>query len=393
MSRSTVSNILASRPFGSDESSSRTLASETGKRPGRFLPPSELDLGDFELKFLRVVGRYKVPIAAHDDIQLDCLDRESDTSARHGATMVVHKGSWKGQRVAVKYVRRSHIGEAYRRAMVDLNHELALMTKPSLRGHRNITKLLAVCFDKASEDTDGSPDPIVHPGVIVELAHEQYPDLAQFFDISCYPDRTKRLPFQTGANFVADIADGITALHDHDIVHADLKPSNILLFPDINSPSKLTAKISDFGFVGIIISTPYGRQKGLAGDRPRGGTAEWSAPECLENPDTWFSNGSLEHPQYKACIDIYSFGLLSSYIALDGQTPLEYVPNLSNAKLSDTMRDKVVTRLEEHYCQDSLDGEKSFKESAMYIAKQTLNLDWKDRIDSLRSIRAKVFGT
>jgi serine/threonine protein kinase len=277
--------------------------------------------------------------------------------------------------------------------MFDLNFELQLMSKPSLCEHRNITKLLAVCFDKASEGTNESPDSIVHPGLIVELAHEQYPDLRQFFDIGCYSDRTKRLPFQTSANFIADIADGITALHDHDIVHADLKPNNILLFPDTHSPSGLVAKIADFGFVGMTVYTNSGKRAGLPDARPRGGTAEWSAPECLEDPDAWISSGSLEHPQYEACSDIYSFGLLSCYIALDGQSPGQYVPNLSKAKLSGTMRDIVVTRLEEHYCQNSFDGEKSFKESAMYIAQQTLNLDWKDRIKSLRSIRGKVFGT
>jgi serine/threonine protein kinase len=393
MSSSIAPKILASRLYDNDESSLLGMASEPGMGIKRRFPPAEQDLDYVDVRFLRVVGRNKVPIAIHDDIQLDCLDRKNDTSAQPGAIMEVYKGSWKGQRVAVKYIRRSCIGEAYRRAMVDLSFELQIMSKSSLCEHRNITKLLAVCFDKASEDTNEFPNSVVHPGLVVELAHERYPDLRQFFDTGCYSDRTKRLPFQKSANFVADIADGITALHDHDIVHADLKPDNILLFPDIHSPGELVAKIADFGFVGMTTYTRYGKRAGFAVDRPRGGTAEWSAPECLENPDAWFSSGSIEHPQYEACSDIYSFGLLACYIALDGQSPIQYVPNLSKAKLSGTMRDIVVTRLEEYYCQNCFDGEKSFKELGMYIAQQTLNLDWKDRIKSLRSIRGKVFGT
>lgn len=397
MSGSLSSFILASRPHCSDESSPLNEASRGGKKTKRDFSPNHPDQDHLELQFLRVVGKNKVPITVLDDIQLDCLDPKIDNAAQPSATMEVHRGCWKGQRVAVKYIRRSYAGKAYRRAMNDMNFELQLMSKSSLREHRNIPKLLAVCFDQETEDTNEetneSTTTVVHPGLVVELAHEQFPDLGQFFDRGCHPNLSTILPFGTSAKFIADIADGITVLHDHDIVHADLKPQNILLFPDSHSPGDLVAKIADFGFVGMTTYTGSGQRAGLPDARPRGGTAEWSAPECLDNPDPWVSSGSLEHPQYEFCSDIYSFGLLSCYIALDGQPPAQYVSNLSKAKLSGTMLNIAVARLREHYSQRSLDGSESLEQSAVYIAQQTLNLDWKDRIESLRSIRGKIFGT
>jgi serine/threonine protein kinase len=362
-----------------------------GKGTTRRFTPREPDLDHLELQFLRMVGRSKVPIAALDDIPLDS-GGNSDTPDQYGATMEVHKGNWRGKGVVVKYIRRNYVGEAYRRAMVDLNFELQLMSKQSLRGHRNIPKLLAVCFDRQTEDTNGSPVSTVHPGLVVELAHQKYPDLRHYFDVGHNSDRPQRLPFQSSAQFIADIADGVTALHDHDIVHADLKPENILLFPDPDSPNALVAKVADFGFVGMTTYTNSGKRAGMPDARPRGGTAEWSAPECLENPDPFMTSGSLQHPSYEACSDIYSFGLLSCYIALDGQTPIQYAPNLSISKTSDVMLDIAVARLEEHYCQDISNGERSLKAVAVYIAQQTLHLDWNQRIKSLRSIRGEISG-
>jgi serine/threonine protein kinase len=311
--------------------------------------------------------------------------------------MEVHKGRWKGQRVAIKYIRRSSSAEqseshsnqaaiAYRQDMYDLNFELQIMSKPSLGKHRNITGLLAVCFDSIPE-ADGSCAS-VEPGLVVELAHEQYPDLALFFDHECNPHRPQRLPFQTSASFIVDIADGLQVLHDHDIVHADLKPGNVLIFPDTASPAGLIAKISDFGFVGMVTYTNDGKRAPLPGARPRGGTTEWNAPECLENEDPWAILGdhSLENPQYKASRDIYSFGLLSCYIALDGQSPKIYVPELAKVKLSDGMVGATEAQIKWHYQRPDVDDESSLKDLAMSIARQTLSLDPEKRIASVGAL-------
>ncbi|GAB1319630.1 hypothetical protein MFIFM68171_09840 [Madurella fahalii] len=359
----------------------------------RFFPPPDPDLDHLELSFLRVVGRNGVPMAAADDIQLDTSATEAGSLSQFGATMQVCKGTWNGQRVAVKHIRKDHVGDSYKRALRQVNYELQLMSKPSLRRHRNITKLLAVCFDDGDPSAVEPSISVVRPGLLVELAHEQYPDLRYFFDRGASHMRPNHLPFETSASLVADIADGITALHDHDIVHADLKPENVLIFPDSQCPGNVVAKIADFGYVGMTVYNNAGVRAPHPESRPGGGTAEWSAPECLQHPDYYRESGSLEHPSYQSCIDIYSFGLLSCYIALDGQTPLEYVPNLSESKLSDSLLGKVVAKLKEYYRQGIVDGEGSFEEVAISIAHETLRLDSESRIQSLRSIRPMLFGT
>ncbi|KAK3343403.1 kinase-like protein [Lasiosphaeria hispida] len=308
--------------------------------------------------------------------------------------MQVSKGTWNGQRVAIKYIRRDHIGDSYKRALLQMNYELQLMSRPSLCHHRNITKLLAICFDHDEPSAAESPAAVVRPGLLVELAHEQYPDLRYFFDPGANPSRPSHLPFEKSASIIADIADGITALHDHDIVHADLKPENILLFADTVSPGNIIAKVADFGYVGMTTYNNSGERAPLPDSRPSGGTAEWSAPECLQHPDYYRESGSLKHASYQPCADIYSFGLLVCYVALDGQTPLEYAPNLSKSKISDSLLDIAIAKLREHYRHGMMiGGEGSFEEVAIRIAHETLRLDSEARIQSLRSIRSMLFGT
>jgi len=112
---------------------------------------------------------------------------------------------------------------------------------------------------------------------------------------------------------------------------------------------------------------------GLAAGDALGTTLEFKAPGTFEPLD-----------------DIVGGGVF--HIALDGQTPIQYAPNLSISKTSDAMLDIAVARLEEHYCQDISNGERSFKAVAVYIAQQTLHLDWNQRIKSLRSIRGEISG-
>lgn len=185
--------MFKSQSINSDDSSFLREVAEAYQKPGgstgRRFPVKSPELDHAELGLLRVVGRNKAPIVTAHDIQRDASDEQLDGSSRSGATMEVHIGSWKGQRVAVKYIRRSHHGESYRRAMVNRNFELQLMSKPSLRSHRNVTKLLAICFNTDIEASQpNKPEiPVLRPGLVVELAPEPYPDLRLFFETSRNP--------------------------------------------------------------------------------------------------------------------------------------------------------------------------------------------------------------
>lgn len=126
----------------------------------------------------------------------------------------------------------------------------------SLR-HRNLVPILTACSSIDSEGNDfkalvyefmpnGSLDSLLYPKE--DTTHtSRYPSLAQRLTIAC------------------DIANALEYLHhssQRPIVHADLKPSNILL--DID----MTARISDFGlarFLDNVNTTSTVAVKGTVG--------------------------------------------------------------------------------------------------------------------------------
>lgn len=106
--------------------------------------------------------------------------------------MEVHRGSWGARRVALKYIRRRYFDTEnetskadavrdYEKAMYDLNFELQIASKRSLCNHRNILRCLALSFDTASDTDSEAVSFFVLPVLIVELAHERFPDLSLFF--------------------------------------------------------------------------------------------------------------------------------------------------------------------------------------------------------------------
>jgi serine/threonine protein kinase len=342
-----------------------------------------------------------VPIAQYADIQFEYPDWQTDSFTRSGLTMQVHRGMWASQNVALKRIKKRIFDERdeyskasavrhYDQAMLDQSFELQIMSKSSLRDHRNIPKLLAVSFDAAwVSDTDPTNN-LVLPILVVEHADNRFPDLSLFLDSQHNPNLPERLSFETAATLIADIADGVAALHNHDIVHADLKPANILIFPDHTAPCGLVAKVSDFGFSGM---TTYG-QGGVQfppRDPPRGGSAEWNAPECIRGASPATFSSLQQRPHEMPSRDIYSFGVLSSYIALDGQTPKSYIENLEQVKLSDGMVEVVRMRLKEHHLQ-ALNDPGSLGNLVIRITDLTLNLDPDKRMKSLGDIRRLLFG-
>ena len=172
--------------------------------------------------------------------------------------------------------------------------------------------------------------------LIVELAWEEYPDLASYANNK--PGHPRRLTIEKVHSIAADVADGLAALHSFGVVHGDLKPANVLLFLDTESATevelenqspRLVAKIADFGYSGTVSSE----------DDVRGGTQFWNAPECL---------GSCDDEELKAFAlhqsrDIYSFGLLLVYLWTNGGSPFDGIgPTLAavdRAKLDDQISD------------------------------------------------------
>lgn len=104
---------------------------------------------------------------------------------------------------------------------------------------------------------------------------------------------------QRAAELALQLADGLSAVHSHGVVHRDFKPGNVLL------DEKEQPKIVDFGLArhSELLST-------ISGDGVLMGTIPYMSPEqCLGSKDV------------TTCSDIYSLGAVL-YEILTGQRPL-----------------------------------------------------------------------
>ncbi|KAF8242311.1 hypothetical protein K440DRAFT_664840 [Wilcoxina mikolae CBS 423.85] len=187
------------------------------------------------------VGRHRIPvvpfaeICALPDINIDNPGRGS--SPRSGASKQVYRGLWNGRKVALKYMRTQAVsGEdkvttqeavlEHQKELDNIVHEVDLMGYKPLREHRNLTKLLAVSFDSSEQaperDSNKSEDidVFILPIFVVELAHESFPDLRLFFDPHNKISLPDPMPFDLAGGLIADIADGMAALHSFSVTHA-----------------------------------------------------------------------------------------------------------------------------------------------------------------------------
>lgn len=107
---------------------------------------------------------------------------------------------------------------------------------------------------------------------------------------------------------VSQMVRGMVYIHDHNIIHKDLKPDNILLWCDPSDCETVRAKIADFGFAKELKPNQleFSHTK-------HPGTDSYMAPELL-------NVGNGIYPASFAS-DVYSLGLTIGYFALNGIHP------------------------------------------------------------------------
>ncbi len=110
--------------------------------------------------------------------------------------------------------------------------------------------------------------------------------------------REHRLPIPIAVNFAAQISDVLVYLHDHDVIHRDLKPNNVMVLPTGG------IKLMDFG---IALDTSL-RKITWSGLSQSMGTPDYMAPEQIRGR------------RGDARTDIYSLGVIL-YEMLAGQVP------------------------------------------------------------------------
>lgn len=90
----------------------------------------------------------------------------------------------------------------------------------------------------------------------------------------------------------ADLADALNYVHSNGVIHRDVKPANILLYPQAENDTRLYPKLTDFGIARMTeatLATAHGATIG---------TANYLSPEQVQ--------GSTVDPR----TDIYSLGLV-----------------------------------------------------------------------------------
>ncbi|GFR47841.1 hypothetical protein Agub_g9621, partial [Astrephomene gubernaculifera] len=220
--------------------------------------------------------------AAEIDLDIDLAKGvlKVDYSTRgllgQGGFAAVYKGRYKGQRVAVKMIKKT-AGSSLADLQEDMNalmHELHILRQVN---HPNIVTLFGGCLKPphiflVEERMEGTLDFYVH--------HVRKQDALSVREV---------------VYFALDIGCGLAYLHPR-IVHRDLKPANVLLSREGR------CKISDFGLARTKLKE-YLSTKNLDA-----GTTAYIAPECfisMDNPDL--------HDLRRAVTDrtdIYALGII-----------------------------------------------------------------------------------
>jgi serine/threonine protein kinase len=184
--------------------------------------------------------------------------------------------------------------------MSGLLAEIRVLSQEPLRMHKNIVKLLDIRWDHPNLDHHN-----LGPTLYLE-----YAELGTLTDF-CASGNRQRIDLAAARSILLNIWDGLHALHGCGIVHGDVKPSNVLLFPE--GPNVI-AKISDFG-CAVFIKELKEEKVELAGRSP-----PWDAPEA----------GSEIKRHLLVKTDIYSYGLLYWWFQLGGQDPFSIDSNKIN---------------------------------------------------------------
>ncbi|MEU8437246.1 serine/threonine-protein kinase [Streptomyces sp. NPDC029216] len=124
-------------------------------------------------------------------------------------------------------------------------------------------------------------------------------------DLRALLDRTGPLPVETAARIAGQVASALDAAHDHDLVHRDVKPGNILVADGTDSEHPEHVYLTDFGLTKKSLS--------LTGFTSVGqfvGTLDYVAPEQIAGK-----------PVDGRC-DVYSLGCVV-YEMLTGGPPFQ----------------------------------------------------------------------
>ncbi len=201
-------------------------------------------------------------------LTVDPTDFAKQEKIGKGSFGVVHKGEWANITVAIKELRAGKMPD---RILSKFKNEAFIMAQCR---HPNIVQLYGICLEQ----------PYV---MIMEFLVNG--------SLFHYLHGDKKLEWSQKYKIATDVAVGLEFLHKNNIIHRDIKSSNVLLSQELN------AKISDYG---LAKTKTYSDNTTTVSFKNNVGTTLWKAPELLKRGGVC-SNAS----------DVYSYGMLLWEIA------------------------------------------------------------------------------
>lgn len=154
-----------------------------------------------------------------------------------------------GRYEILELVGRGGMAYVYKARDIKLNRFVAVKV---LREEYTENEQFIKKFDRESQAAAG----LSHPNIVsvydVGVDGDVYFIVMEYVDgitLKQYLDRKGHLDYQEATSFMIDVAEALQCAHDHQIIHRDIKPQNIMLTSD------LVPKVTDFGIARAINSS------------------------------------------------------------------------------------------------------------------------------------------
>ncbi len=231
--------------------------------------------------------------------------------------------------------------------------ELKVSVYPPFLKHRNIARTLGVLISgNALEDA-------LSISLVVEFA--ELGSLEQYLAMNSRPKPPKGIQsVRQRLHLIKDVCAGLEILHRCRVVHGDIKPDNVLLFPNnsYKGGSLYLAKLSDFGS-SIVEDTIYEPVNTESVASMYRGTPLY-APHYVRTYSGRLPFHTMPH------VDIYSFGLLL-WTTVKGKTYYDPTWDEQNMGAVEYLDAIGIERIHRHFESDLRDLAGSLSETDLIV--------------------------